>query len=216
MNGYFAAGANTMGGRELKDVALLELPLTVDESGAARANAFQMFGGQFISASGRQSGCMIDQVRGVMGLKLAGEAALRMDLVADRASSHPILGEAALMSRPRLIVSLRVRKDSKCIVDGAVIGQVRQRGHFWKAIADYHTSELAEREWGVPYIKLLPPNFRFVIRIAENLAQATTAGTQSSATTTGEEPSNGQPPRGTFRAPRVALGAPREDLFRGS
>ena len=147
MNGYFAAGANTMGGgRELKDVALLELPLTVDESGAARANAFQMFGGQFISASGRQSGCMIDQVRGVMGLKLAGEAALRMDLVADRASSHPILGEAALMSRPRLIVSLPVRKDSKCIVDGAVIGQVRQRGHFWKAIADYHTSELAEWE----------------------------------------------------------------------
>ena len=136
------------GGRELNSVALLELPFTVDMSEASRANAFQMFGGnRFIYASGRQPGCMIEQPKGVTSLNLLREAALRMDLVTDQASSHPILGEVTPpVSRPRLIVSLRVRKDSKCILDGAVIGQVRQRGHFWDAMADYHTSELVRRE----------------------------------------------------------------------
>ena len=110
------------GGRELNSVALLELPFTVDMSEASRANAFQMFGGnRFIYASGRQPGCMIEQPKGVTSLNLLREAALRMDLVADQASSHPILGEVTPpVSRPRLIVSLRVRKDSKAT--GALLG----------------------------------------------------------------------------------------------
>ena len=73
-------------------------------------------------------------------LALARESAMFLEVI-DRPLSCQVLGKFTCMSRTRLIVSLRVCKKSKRVLDGSIVGQVKLRVHFWEAVSDYHTSK---------------------------------------------------------------------------
>ena len=125
----------------LNSLTSLELPLMVT-SGESRARIFQMFGGQAALSAAAHARCVEES----QGLHRAREAAIFLDPVTDRSMSHPIVGDLERISRPRLIISLRVRKVSKLILNGLVVGRVKLRGHFWDSVSDYRAIELSQLE----------------------------------------------------------------------